>query len=199
MIADATRLMDHLQIETAHLIGYSLGGFLVLRFAVEHPERLRSATLIGAGWEAPDDSAFLAAIPKLQRALRQRHSIGPLSEYLQGQRAPPSFLHAWSVRLMTGYFNDPLALAALLEGLPEITVRAAELSRIRSPVLAIVGERDPFRSSATALCGRLADYRLIIVEGVDHVRLAFREETTNRLLQFLTKPQEVRSECPGGQ
>lgn len=196
MVADVTRLMEHLQIHKAHLVGYSLGGFIVLRFAVDQPQRLRSAVLLGAGWEPPDNSAFLAAIPALQRRLRQGRSIGPLSEYLGGPRAPPSTLHAWSVHLMTGYFNDPLALAALLEGLPGITVSEAELRYLHNPVLAIVGENDPFRVSASALCGRLADYRMVIVAGVDHVRLASTERTIASLARFLTAPQAVASQCP---
>lgn len=198
MIADVVRLMDHLQIQTAHIVGYSFGGFLALKFAVDHPERLRSVALIGAGWEPPNNSVFLAAIPKLQRALRQGHSIGPLSEHLGGRRASPSILHAGSVHLMTGYFNDSLALAALLEGLPQLTVQEPELSRIHRPVLAIVGELDPFRPSANALCGRLADYRMILVAGVDHLALATNEETQGTLLRFLTLPQQIRSECSGG-
>lgn len=195
MTGDVARLMDHLRIEKAHLVGYSLGGFVALKLAALDPDRVRSTALIGAGWEAPANSAFLAAIPRLQRSLRRGRSIGPLSEYLDGTREPPSLLHAWSVHLMTGYFNDPYALAALLGGLPQLTVREADLRSIRGPVLAIVGDRDPFRPSAVALCGRLQDYRLVVVEGVDHVRLAYDETTMASLLQFLDDPGRVPSGC----
>ncbi len=192
---DVMRLVDHLGVDRVHLVGYSLGGFIALKLAALHPERVRSTGLIGAGWEAPDNSAFLAAIPRLQQRLMEGHSIGPLSEYLDGEREPPSLLHAWSVHLMTGYFNDPYALAALLGSLPQLTVSEAELRALPRPVLAIVGQHDPFRTSAVALCGRLEDYRMIVVEDVDHVRLASNDLTIDSLRQFLDEPERVTNGC----
>ncbi len=50
MVDDLTRLLDHLYVEKAHVIGYSLGGIIVMRFAIEHPDRVRSAALGGMGW-----------------------------------------------------------------------------------------------------------------------------------------------------
>ena len=58
MAGDPIRLMDHLGIRRAHLIGYSLGGGIVTRSAVPHPERLITAILGGHSgyrdWEAED-------------------------------------------------------------------------------------------------------------------------------------------------
>ncbi len=50
MVEDVGRLMDHLDLKSAHLIGYSMGAMISLKFASLHPERVRSATLGGAGW-----------------------------------------------------------------------------------------------------------------------------------------------------
>ena len=50
MVEDIGRLMDHLHLPSAHLIGYSMGGMITLKFASLHPERVRSAILGGAGW-----------------------------------------------------------------------------------------------------------------------------------------------------
>src|SRR5207248_1249308 len=41
---------DHLDIQKAHLAGYSMGGLITLKFATLHPERVRSAVLGGMGW-----------------------------------------------------------------------------------------------------------------------------------------------------
>ena len=48
MAEDIVRLMDHLRIEKAHVMGYSLGGFVVLKLIALHPERLLSAAPCGA-------------------------------------------------------------------------------------------------------------------------------------------------------
>ena len=41
-------LLDALGIERAHIVGLSLGGSVVARLAVRHPERIRSVTVIGS-------------------------------------------------------------------------------------------------------------------------------------------------------
>ncbi len=50
LVDDVVRLMDHLGIAKAHVVGYSLGGFITLKLALRHPERLLSAAPCGAGW-----------------------------------------------------------------------------------------------------------------------------------------------------
>jgi pimeloyl-ACP methyl ester carboxylesterase len=49
-VADAAALLDHLAIPKAHIVGYSMGGFVALKFAAEHPDRALSGTLGGSGW-----------------------------------------------------------------------------------------------------------------------------------------------------
>jgi len=55
MVNDITRLMDHLQISKAHIVGYSMGGAIVMKTLVEHPDRFLTA-VVGAnrGFHAED-------------------------------------------------------------------------------------------------------------------------------------------------
>jgi hypothetical protein len=64
MVDDVVRLMDHLKIEKAHIAGYSLGGIIVMKLLVEHPERVTSATLGGMGW-LRKGSVFAASFGRL--------------------------------------------------------------------------------------------------------------------------------------
>lgn len=58
MVHDAVRLLDHLNIEDAHVAGYSMGGMITLKMLTMYPERIRSAAVCGMGWydESPRPS-----------------------------------------------------------------------------------------------------------------------------------------------
>lgn len=66
LAADALALLDHLDVDAAHVVGISMGGMIVQTMAVEHPERTRSLTSImsttgqrSVGWQHP------ALLPRL--------------------------------------------------------------------------------------------------------------------------------------
>ncbi len=50
MVEDLARLMDHLKIQKAHIVGYSMGGIIVMKFMIDHPDRVLSGALGGMGW-----------------------------------------------------------------------------------------------------------------------------------------------------
>ena len=50
MVEDVVLLLDHLKIKKAHIVGYSLGGMIALKFIAEHSDRALSGTLGGMGW-----------------------------------------------------------------------------------------------------------------------------------------------------
>lgn len=75
---DLLTLMDGLQLKQAHLVGLSLGGFVVTDFLAMHPERVRSAVMAGgdffdvAGPDEPWTAAAIAARREQIAALRQQ-------------------------------------------------------------------------------------------------------------------------------
>lgn len=60
---DLAALLDHLQIDRAHLVGQSMGGWTVLEFCLRHPERTRSLVM-----SATTGSINFELIPDLDRA-----------------------------------------------------------------------------------------------------------------------------------
>jgi pimeloyl-ACP methyl ester carboxylesterase len=50
LVEDVIRLMDHLKIEKAHIVGYSMGGIITAKLLVKYPQRTLSGTLGGMGW-----------------------------------------------------------------------------------------------------------------------------------------------------
>ena len=76
MVGDVGRLMDHLNLPSAHLIGYSMGAMITLKFASLHPERVRSAILGGAGWM--ENGALFERLVAGRRTEHGKAALGPL-------------------------------------------------------------------------------------------------------------------------
>ncbi len=84
MAEDVIRLLDHLKIKKAHIVGYSMGGMIAVKLMVRHPERVLSGTLGGMGW-LRDGGAMqkvlqrMEARPFLQTPAACVHSLGKLA------------------------------------------------------------------------------------------------------------------------
>ena len=50
LVEHVVRLLDHLKIKKAHIVGYSMGGIIGANFIVKHADRVLSGTLGGMGW-----------------------------------------------------------------------------------------------------------------------------------------------------
>jgi pimeloyl-ACP methyl ester carboxylesterase len=57
LVEDVVRLLDHLKIKKAHIVGYSMGGIIAASFIAKHPDRALSGTLGGMGWLKEGDIA----------------------------------------------------------------------------------------------------------------------------------------------
>jgi len=189
MVEDVVRLLDRLEIEKAHVAGYSLGGFITLKLAAEYPERLITASVLGAGWENPHNQSFVDSIPSTVAALRAGKGVGPLASNLGPNREKPSWLHTVWVRLLTNYFNDPEALIGVVKGIPELAISEEQVRSIALPVCGIVGGRDPMRISAMAMEGRVPHLRLVVIDGADHITTQMKKETLDVLLSCLERGQ----------
>ena len=57
--SDTVHVLDHLGLESAVLVGHSMGGFVALQTALRHPDRVRSLVLLDGGWprveRSPED------------------------------------------------------------------------------------------------------------------------------------------------
>ncbi len=58
-VDDVYALLDHLSIYRVHMLGWSMGSQIAMEFAVQHPERLQSLTLVSAYMRRPARSSYM--------------------------------------------------------------------------------------------------------------------------------------------
>lgn len=185
MAEDIVRLMDHLKIEKAHVVGYSLGGFLTLKLATMHPERLLSAAPLAGGWEKPEDSTFLARIPELVSDLEAERGVKPPSGMFGEDRARTGFIHTWSIKLITRMLNDGHALGAMMRSADKLTVTEQDLGNISIPMLSIAGTRDPLKVGVENLRGAVPGIEVVLIDGATHMNAVRHKVFLPTLFRFL--------------
>jgi pimeloyl-ACP methyl ester carboxylesterase len=167
---DVIRLMDHLGISRAILMGYSMGGRISLGLLVHHPDRFRAVVLggIGAGAQMNDPQrrggiveALLADDPK---------SIAEETPRLFRQFAELNH-------------NDLKALAACMSAERSL-VDPAALRANKLPVLIVVGSKDTLVGSAGPLLDSIANSRLVEVEGRDHLNAPGDKRYQQAVMEF---------------
>jgi pimeloyl-ACP methyl ester carboxylesterase len=177
MAADTTGLMDHLGIDSAHVVGASMGGMIAQTVAIQHPERVRSLVSImsntGSRWTGMPSrramAVLLARPPRgreaaIERAVRTFRVIGSPGYPFEEDR----------VRDVAGRSYDRgHSSAGVLRQLHAITAsgdRTQALRGVRAPTTVIHGDRDPLirpaggRATARAVPGA----RLKTIDGMGH-------------------------------
>jgi len=185
MIEDIARLMDHLKIGKAHIAGYSLGGFLLLKFLAVHPERVQSAAICAAGWIYPE--LPIEEIPNPYRAPQKLQAVKPLqASVLTGLKAPKMLFNR--VRSWVGdQLVDKTAIKALEKTYVQFAVSQDELERNQVPAICFVGTQDGFLYLAEDLKAHMANLELVELDGSTHFTTPFYMQFKRQLGAFFRK------------
>jgi pimeloyl-ACP methyl ester carboxylesterase len=166
---DLRGLLDHLDIERAVIGGMSQGGFVALRFALEHPERVTALILLStqAGAEAPEKVALYQTMldvwegEGLNDQLAETIAAIVIGHEWPGREAWIAKWRQWPRSLLRPAFNA-------LAGREDIHDRLGE---IKAPAIVIHGTADAAIDTELAqrLCSGLANCRpLITIDGGGH-------------------------------
>lgn len=188
MATDIVRLMDHLGLKTANVMGYSYGAMLAGKLVETFPERLQKVILGGASFADINKPA------DFQWALRYAASIeqGKGLEVLVRDITPPG---EEVDRETVAYFdqkylapNDTKAMVAVLKGTPKLGINLNILAETTVPILMAAGELDQNSGEALAIQKRFAHINVLVISGEDHLTTVTAPEFVEGVKAFLDEP-----------
>ncbi len=164
---DLGALLDHLKIDKAVLIGQSMGGWTIVGYALEHPERVAAMVMADTpGGIFTPDMKFEA--PRAPLAVDASPPIGSLPTYAADYFAKHPAMAFLYEEIRIHGARPPADAGVRLIGLRYDL--AAVKSRLTMPILCMVGEEDTLirPQIVKALAAALPDSRLRTVPGSGH-------------------------------
>ena len=187
---DVVRLLDHLGIRRAHIVGYSMGAEIAAVLLVTSPERFLTGTLAGyAGrfqWTSEEQKRTELEASEIERDGISRSMLRRLSpaerpptevEIAQRQKAAladPSF--------------DQHAIAARMRSAKDRAITPAQVAAVKIPTLAIAGSADPNLAGIKELGKLRPDVKVTVIEGATHggaTGVILRPEFVTTIREFI--------------
>lgn len=172
MADDAARLLDHLGVARAHVMGYSMGSRIAAFLTLKYPDRVARLIFGGLGINM----------------VRGMAGTGPIAHALEA----PSIDDVTNptARTFRAFAeqtkSDLKALAACIRSSRE-PLPAEKLATIKSPVLVAVGENDVIGGSAEALAAVIPGARGFVIPGREHMKAVGDKAYKAAVIEFLTR------------
>ena len=172
MAGDIVALMDHLKLERADVMGYSLGSRMTAVLARSQPQRLRSAILGGIGIGLIEGGGPGESVAEALEAPSLDDVTDPVGRTFRA--------FADQTR------SDRRALAACLRGSRRL-MTTDEAAGIAVPVLIAVGTSDEIAGSAQALGKIIPGSQVLEIPNRDHMRAVGDKVYKSGVLEFLSQ------------
>jgi pimeloyl-ACP methyl ester carboxylesterase len=171
MAGDSRALLDHLDIDRADVMGYSMGARITAHLAVANPERVRSAIIGGLG-------------------IRLVRGIGLPTSIADAMEAPSLDAVADPTGRVFRSFaqqtkSDLKALAACIRGSRQI-LSEEQVAGLRMPVLVAVGTKDDVAGSGPELAALIPGAQALDIPDRNHMVAVGDKVFKNGVLGFLT-------------
>jgi pimeloyl-ACP methyl ester carboxylesterase len=174
MADDVRTLLDHLKIERADVMGYSMGGRITAFLAVHHAARVRSAIIGGLGIRLVEGyGGEMATI--IADALE-----APSLDDVTDPTGRTFRIFAQQTK------SDLKALAACMRR-PRQTLSRDQVAGIKAPVLVAVGSNDDVAGSGPELAALIPGARALDIPGRDHMLAVGDKVFKAGVLDFLNQ------------
>jgi pimeloyl-ACP methyl ester carboxylesterase len=176
MASDAMGLLDALGIESAHIVGASMGGMIAQTIAIEHPTRVRTLTSIMSttgeatvGQPTPEAMEKLLQPPATSR--EEAIASGLITRKIIG--SPDDFDEEVARQLITEAYDRcfyPEGMSRQLLAIVASGDRAEGLRRVAVPTLVVHGDVDPLvtPSGGERTAELVPGATLLMLEGMGH-------------------------------
>ncbi len=193
MADDLLQLLDHLQIDRAHLVGHSTGGAMCQTIALDRPERVERLVL-SATWTAAD-GYFRRLFAVRRDVLRAMGAAGYVRASLLFMR-PPAWIRDHDAALgreeeaMIAGFPPPEVMLSRIDAILGFD-RRAELHRIAAPTL-VLGAADDMITPvyfSEELGRRIPGAQTVILPSGGHFfPVSAAQDFRGALVAFLERP-----------
>lgn len=194
---DAASVMDAAGLDTAVVIGSSMGGRATVNLALEHPDRVRALVLIGPAIsnepQTDDDPEPIATLARLLTAAEESGDLDEVNRleahlWLDGPTAPEGRVSGPPRDLFLEMNGK--ALAAVDPGdEPSMVDAWGRLEELAMPVLVLAGSLDlpDIQDHSRILAQRATRGRFVALDGVAHLPHLEADPTCLReIADFLT-------------
>ncbi|MGO9986086.1 MAG: alpha/beta fold hydrolase [Rhodomicrobium sp.] len=172
MAEDARRLLDHLGIARADVIGYSMGARIAAFLALAYPARVRSAVFAGLG----ANMIHGVGDPRPIEAALLAEDVSTIDDP-----------HARGFRIFADQTkSDRRALAACIMATRD-RIPAGDLSALGMPVLVAVGTDDAIAGPAQPLADAIPGAQALDIPGRDHMKAVGDRVFKDGVLEFLRR------------
>ncbi|MBO0907506.1 alpha/beta hydrolase [Arthrobacter sunyaminii] len=178
LAADALGICDSLRLDSVHVVGHSLGSGIATILALDHPERVRSLTLMGASTGAADLPPAIGRGPELPDGVASRSAA--IEYLLEDTRAcdglSPRFDEDRIRKFLVSDVDRAVDIAATISnppGMRFVSPEGGDMTAIAHPTLVVHGELDSLFPLAhgEAVAHAIPGASLVVLPGAGHTLL----------------------------